>query len=200
MPHIDLYAAHALDRSQTCADFAAQLTAQLDTVDHYDTTTRGRIETARRILGDQQRRAAYDALLTDPAAHIDEAVLGSIASGASSAATLPPVGFPPVQGSYPPAPVQQGFQAPQHAAYPPAQPQYQPAAQQRVVRVVVVPDGLMPTTEFWADEWAIEMSPDGSAIRLVGTGKGSAAKKAAKTSGGDWGWIAGGGIAGLFLS
>lgn len=178
MPKIDLYTAHSIDRSATCDDLAQQLTSQLESVDQYDLANRGRVETARAILSDPQRRASYDGLLTAPASHIDEQVLASIASGASSAPTQPPTGYQPTPGAYLPAPVQQPYPPVQQSQYPRAgQPQ-----QQRIVHVVVVPDGLMPTTDYWADSWTVEMSPDGSAIRLVGTGKGAAARKAAKTS------------------
>lgn len=204
MPKINLYTAHSLPAASSCEELMQQLTAQLDSVDEYDTVNRGRVETARAVLGDPQRRTTYDSLLADPAAHIDEQVLASIASGASSAPTQPPVAFQPLPGSYPPVPVQQqAYPQAQQVPYPPVpQPHQAPAqpSQQWVVRVVVVPDGLMPKAEYWADDWAIEMSPDGSAIRLVGTGKGSAAKKAAKNSGNDdWAWITGGGIAGMFF-
>ena len=207
MPHIDLYAAHGLDRSATSAELAATLTAQLDSVDQYDTVNRGRVETARAILGDTQRRATYDGLLSDPAAHIDERVLASIASGAPTLqhgddqltpgaypapSTLPQAAYRPASDPYPAVPTGQQFRQSTHVQS--GQPQ------QRVVHVVVVPDGIMPKAEFWADQWSIEMSPDGSAIRLVGTGKGSAAKKAARKTGDvDWAWVAGGAIGGLFF-
>lgn len=68
MPDIDLYAIHLLDRRQSPTELAAQLTSELSRTDPRDTVMRSRIETARVILGDPQRRAAYDRQLDDPAA------------------------------------------------------------------------------------------------------------------------------------
>lgn len=80
MPDLNLYAAHALDRSQSSEQLAAALTAQLNSTDPRDALTRNRIETARTILGDPQRRGAYDAQLADPAAPaITEATLAALA-------------------------------------------------------------------------------------------------------------------------
>ncbi|GAB05010.1 hypothetical protein GII30_02535 [Gordonia amarae] len=80
MPGIDLYAIYGLDRTHPPEALAAQLTAQLNTTDPRDTLGRNRIDTARAILGDPQRRAAYDAQLSDPSAPpITEQVLALIA-------------------------------------------------------------------------------------------------------------------------
>lgn len=176
MTRIDLYTAHSLDRNRPCDELAQHLTAQLDAIDQYDTVTRGRVETARHILGDQQRRDAYNGLLADPAGYIDEQILASIATGASSAPTLPPGGAAPQW-----APIQQ---------QDPTAPQAQPAAgqphqaQQAVLtQVVVVPDGIMPKIECWADHWTVEVQDNGATLVLIGTGKGSAARKLARKSG-----------------
>ncbi|GEE00377.1 hypothetical protein nbrc107696_08230 [Gordonia spumicola] len=80
MPHIDLYQIYGLDRRQPSETLAAQLTAQLNSTDPQDSLTRSRIDTARAILSDPQRRARYDAQLGDPAAPtLDEASLATIA-------------------------------------------------------------------------------------------------------------------------
>ncbi|MGI6795726.1 hypothetical protein [Gordonia sihwensis] len=98
MPDLDLYAIHGLDRSAPSQALAAQLTAQLNTAP--DPLARQRIDTARTILGDPQRRARYDAQLSDPAAPpITEATLAAIAgrpvaaepSGMSAAFSQPNV-------------------------------------------------------------------------------------------------------------
>lgn len=78
MSDLDLYAIHGLDRRAPSPDLAAQLTAQLNTTT--DQITRQRLDVARAILGDPQRRQAYDAQLADPAAPpITEAVLADLA-------------------------------------------------------------------------------------------------------------------------
>lgn len=80
MPHIDLYSVYGLDRRQPSEQLAAALTAQLNAVDPRDQLTRSRIETARAILGDPQRRAAYDRQLDDPQAPpITETTLAALA-------------------------------------------------------------------------------------------------------------------------
>ncbi|MCZ4652715.1 hypothetical protein O4157_14910 [Gordonia amicalis] len=80
MPHIDLYQAYGLDRRQPPDALAAQLAAQLNSIDPRDTLSCNRIDTARVILGDPARRARYDAALGDPAAPVlDEAALATIA-------------------------------------------------------------------------------------------------------------------------
>lgn len=66
MPKIDLYLIHKLDRRQPPEALAAQLSSELNSTDPRDTLMRSRIETARVILGDPQRRAAYDRQLDDP--------------------------------------------------------------------------------------------------------------------------------------
>lgn len=59
---------------------AVQLTAQLNATNPRDSLLRSRIDTARAILADPQRRARYDAQLADPAAPtIDERALSAIA-------------------------------------------------------------------------------------------------------------------------
>lgn len=187
MSKIDLYIAHSLDREATCLELAQTLTAQLDSLDQYDTVNRGRVETARAIIGDPQRRQVYDALLADAASHVDEPVLASIATGAPSAPSAP---TPPPAG-WPPAPPQQ---APQHpspqfgAVERPrsAQPPAQPMTQLPMTRVIVVPDGIIPKVDYWADSWTLEVSGDGTSLRLVGTGKGTQARKAATKDEGGW--------------
>ncbi|GAB03886.1 hypothetical protein GII30_15025 [Gordonia amarae] len=66
MPGIDLYAIYNLDRSRPPEVLAAQLTDALNRTDPRDTVLRNRIETARAVLGDPQRRAHYDHRLTRP--------------------------------------------------------------------------------------------------------------------------------------
>lgn len=63
---IDLYRIYQLDRQQPPEALAQQLTERLSATDPSDSPTRGRIETARVILGDSQRRAIYDQQLVDP--------------------------------------------------------------------------------------------------------------------------------------
>ena len=65
---VNLYVIHKLDRRQSPAELAAQLTSELARTDPRDNLTRSRIETARVILGDPQRRSAYDRQLDDAAA------------------------------------------------------------------------------------------------------------------------------------
>lgn len=79
MPDIDLYLIHKLDRRQPPEALAAQLTAELNRTDPRDSLTRSRIETARIVLGDPQRRAAYDRQLDDPnAPEITEQTLAQL--------------------------------------------------------------------------------------------------------------------------
>ncbi|MGB3604379.1 MAG: hypothetical protein WBA38_12620 [Gordonia sp. (in: high G+C Gram-positive bacteria)] len=66
MPDLDLYVIHNLNRRATSPELAAQLTARLNTAP--DQITRQRLDIARSILGDPQRRVQYDAMLADPAA------------------------------------------------------------------------------------------------------------------------------------
>ncbi|MGV9748034.1 hypothetical protein ACWDTG_24470 [Rhodococcus zopfii] len=193
MSHIDLYAAHSLDAAASCDELAQLLAAQLEAIDQYDTVNRGRVETARRILGDQLRRAAYNSLLADPAAHIDEKVLASIASGTSSAPTLPPVGQPqqwtPVPQQYPTTP----------QAQPVSQPR--PAQQPVVTRTVVVPAGIMPKQEMWADQWTVEVQDNGATLMLTAHGNGRAARKRHKAGeSSNEGWFTGGLIGGALGS
>lgn len=68
MPDIDLYVIHKLDRRQPPEALAVQLTSELARTDPRDTVMRSRIETARVILGDPERRAQYDRQLDDPSA------------------------------------------------------------------------------------------------------------------------------------
>ncbi|GEE01446.1 hypothetical protein nbrc107696_18920 [Gordonia spumicola] len=78
MPDLDLYAIHGLDRRAPSEALAAQLTAQLNGA--ADPVQRQRLDIARAILGDPQRRARYDAQLGDPAAPpITEAILTGLA-------------------------------------------------------------------------------------------------------------------------
>lgn len=80
MTDIDLYRAHGLNRHAPPEALAAQLTAELNATDPRDALARNRIETARIVLGDPQRRARYDAQLADPAAPpLDEQALAQIA-------------------------------------------------------------------------------------------------------------------------
>lgn len=92
MPGIDLYAIYGLDRTHPPEALAAQLTAQLNTTDPRDMVTCSRIETARAILGDPQRRAAYDRQLADPAAPpVTEETLARIAGRPMPTAPRPPL-------------------------------------------------------------------------------------------------------------
>lgn len=66
MSDLNLYDIHHLDRSAPSPELAAQLTAQLNAAT--EQLARQRIDAARAILGDPQRRQAYDAQLADPQA------------------------------------------------------------------------------------------------------------------------------------
>ncbi len=77
MPDLDLYKIHNLDRGRPPVDLAAALTGELNSAP--DPLSRSRIETAREILGDPQRRAQYDAALADSSVTVDETVLATIA-------------------------------------------------------------------------------------------------------------------------
>lgn len=78
MSDLDLYAIHNLDRRAPSEQLAAQLTAQLNGA--ADPIARQRLDVARAILGDPQRRARYDAQLGDPQAPpITEATLAALA-------------------------------------------------------------------------------------------------------------------------
>lgn len=83
--HIDLYAIHRLDRSAPPQALAAALTAQLNSTDPQDALTRGRIETARAILGDPAKRSAYDARLAEPRP-VTEQTLARLAGGTAPTA------------------------------------------------------------------------------------------------------------------
>ncbi len=88
MPHIDLYTIYGLDRRQPPAALAAQLAAQMNVAP--DQLARQRLDTARAILGDPQRRARYDAQLADPAAPpITEATLAALAGRPAPAQAKP---------------------------------------------------------------------------------------------------------------
>ena len=85
---IDLYAIYGLDRQQPPEALAQQLDRQLAATDPSDSLTRGRIETARVILGDSSRRAVYDQQLGDPSASpVTEATLAALAGRPVPAAT-----------------------------------------------------------------------------------------------------------------
>lgn len=88
MSDLDLYVIHNLDRRAPSPDLAAQLTAQLNTAT--DQITRQRLDVARTILGDPQRRQAYDAQLSDPQAPpITEATLAALAGRPTPAQAKP---------------------------------------------------------------------------------------------------------------
>ncbi|WP_287004235.1 MULTISPECIES: hypothetical protein [Gordonia] len=77
--HIDLYAIYSLDRRAPSPVLAQHLSDEINAVDPRDALTRTRIDTARVILGDPQRRARYDAQLADPSAPvIDERTLAAL--------------------------------------------------------------------------------------------------------------------------
>lgn len=77
---IDLYRIYQLDRQQPPEALAQQLERQLVATDPSDSLTRGRIETARVILGDPSRRAVYDQQLGDPSGPpITEQTLAALA-------------------------------------------------------------------------------------------------------------------------
>ncbi len=79
MPHIDLYRISGLDRRQPPEQLAAQLTAQFNATDPQDSLTRSRIDTARAILADPQRRAATTRNSEIQPPTLDEASLATIA-------------------------------------------------------------------------------------------------------------------------
>ncbi|GAC80837.1 hypothetical protein SAMN04488550_0600 [Gordonia malaquae] len=77
-PHLDLYAIYGLDQRMPPTEIGQRLTEILNAT--ADPLTRGRIETARAILADPQRRTAYDRQLADPAAPpITEQTLAQLA-------------------------------------------------------------------------------------------------------------------------
>ena len=95
MPDLDLYKIHNLDRKAPSEAIAAQLTSQLNAAP--DPLARQRIDTARTILGDPQRRARYDAQLADPQAPpITEQVLAALAGRPAPMPTAKPFAQPRV--------------------------------------------------------------------------------------------------------
>lgn len=88
MPGIDLYQIYGLGRSQPPEALAAQLTAQLNATDPRDGLTCTRIETARAVLGDAQKRAQYDAALSGPAP-VTEEVLARLSGRPAPTAPRP---------------------------------------------------------------------------------------------------------------
>ena len=88
MSDLDLYAIHGLDRRAPSQTLAAQLTEQHNGA--ADPIARQRLDVARAILGDPQRRQAYDAQLADPQAPpITEAVLAGLAGRPAPAPDKP---------------------------------------------------------------------------------------------------------------
>ncbi|MEJ9078411.1 hypothetical protein WKY82_08315 [Gordonia malaquae] len=95
MPDLDIYAIHGLDQRAPSEVVVAQLTAQIGATS--DPVARQRLDTARSILGDPQRRARYDAMLADPAAPpVTEVVLASLAGRPAPAQTKPGLAQPRV--------------------------------------------------------------------------------------------------------
>ncbi|MFM9378584.1 hypothetical protein [Gordonia sp. VNK21] len=92
MSDLDLYLIHNLDRSAPSQALAAQLTAQLNGAT--DPVQRQRLDTARAILGDPQRRQVYDAQLSDPAAPpITEQTLAALAGSPAPVVQAKPAPF-----------------------------------------------------------------------------------------------------------
>ncbi|WP_026919786.1 hypothetical protein [Gordonia shandongensis] len=92
MAHIDLYRAFGLDRHAS-SDRLGQILAEQAAA--ADPTVRHQFETARAILADPARRAAYDARLADPAApELTPAALDEIASAPPTSAPAPSTSAP----------------------------------------------------------------------------------------------------------
>lgn len=98
MAHYNLYKSLGLDRGKNTHVLGAEIDARLAS-DGLDPALRDELEVARRVLGDAQRRSAYDTKLDDPSAPpIDVAALrdlaraefGSHASASAGAAASGP--------------------------------------------------------------------------------------------------------------
>lgn len=151
--HIDLYQAHGLDRRRSSPELASALATQLAYTT--DAVTHRRIEVASAILGDVNRRAAYDSRLADPQAPpITEDALAQLAAMPSLPASESTPNIPQPAAGGTPTPV----------------------------RVVVVPGDGSRKREFWADAWQVIYTDDGATLTVTGTGDGVKARKSKKDS------------------
>src|SRR5699024_12841791 len=66
MAHYDLYQALNLDRSKAPDEISAELSERLEKNELDNIGGREEVEIARAILGDPQKRTAYDSRLDDP--------------------------------------------------------------------------------------------------------------------------------------
>ncbi len=90
MAHYDLYQALNLDRSKTPEEISAELSNRLENNELDNIGGREEVEIARAILGDPQKRTAYDSRLDDPnAPEVDVNALRQLAAADFSAGTAP---------------------------------------------------------------------------------------------------------------
>lgn len=91
--HIDLYRAFGLDRMASPAELAGQLTDKLAATPPGNAVLHDQLHTARAILGDPGRRAAYDARLADPFAPVlDPQALSHLAASPGAVGAAPSAG------------------------------------------------------------------------------------------------------------
>lgn len=90
MAHYDLYQALNLDRSKAPEEISAELSNRLENNELDNIGGREEVEIARAILGDPQKRTAYDSRLDDPnAPEVDVNALRQLAAADFSAGTAP---------------------------------------------------------------------------------------------------------------
>ena len=90
MAHYDLYQALNLDRSKAPDEISAELSERLEKNELDNIGGREEVEIARAILGDPQKRTAYDSRLDDPnAPEVDVNALRQLAAADFSAGTAP---------------------------------------------------------------------------------------------------------------
>lgn len=90
MAHYDLYQALNLDRSKAPDEISAELSERLENNELDNIGGREEVEIARSILGDPQKRTAYDSRLDDPnAPEVDVNALRQLAAADFSAGAAP---------------------------------------------------------------------------------------------------------------
>lgn len=90
MAHYDLYQALNLDRSKAPDEISAELSERLEKNELDNIGGREEVEIARAILGDPQKRTAYDSRLDDPnAPEVDVNALRQLAAADFSAPAAP---------------------------------------------------------------------------------------------------------------
>ena len=90
MAHYDLYQALNLDRSKAPDEISAELSNRLENNELDNIGGREEVEIARSILGDPQKRTAYDSRLDDPnAPEVDVNALRQLAAADFSAGAAP---------------------------------------------------------------------------------------------------------------